>query len=340
MNIKMNKKLIILILLVTIICVVLVLNWQRTQVTIPPETFKEKEYKVTYAIPTTIAAIPSYVAADQGFWKDHGLDVQLKFFNSGREALDALLANQAEVMSVSETPPMHAVLQGHDIYWVSTVTQHQEAKLTYNGDVITDAIDIVGKNVATQPGTNSDYYMYLWLENYDIKPEQINIVSMKPPTMVQGLLQGDIDAFFAWEPHNYKAYSQDPERLKNWETNLYSGRHSIIMNQAYVKANPEVVEKLILGFIDAENYIKDNPESAKEIVAKTANMDMDTLDSLWDEYKVSVELDDNILPILNKEAAWASALQRSNQVIPNFRTYIYTDALNKLWPDRVGNTLK
>lgn len=336
----MNKKLISLILLVIIISVVLVLNRQRTQVKIPQETFKAKEYKITYAIPTTIAAIPSYVAADQGFWKDHGLEVQLQFFNSGREALDALLANQAEVMSVSETPPMHAVIQGHDIYWVGTVTQHQEAKLTYNSSVITNAKDIIGKNVATQPGTNSDYYMYLWLENYDIKPEQINIVSMKPPTMVQGILQGEIDAFFAWEPHNYKAYSQAPDSLKNWETSLYSGRHSIIMNQDYVKNNPEVVEKLILGFIDAENYIKGNPESAKEIVAKTANMDMVTLDSLWDEYKVSVELDDNILPILNKEAAWANALQRSNQEIPNFRTYIYTDALNKLWPDRVGNTLK
>lgn len=335
---KMNKKFIYIIFLIIITIVASTAYWKKTHTNTTNTEPNVSDYKITYAIPTTIAAIPSYVAADQGFWEKHGLEVDLQFFNSGREALDALLANKAIVMSVSETPPMHAVLQGQDIYWVATVTEHQEAKLTYNTDSVTTVKDFIGKKVATQPGTNSDYYMYLWLEENNLTPEQVNIVSMNPPSMVQSLLQNDIDAFFAWEPHNYKAYSQSPDKLANWENNLYYGHHSIIMNQDYVDNNPVVVEKLILGFIDAENYIKDNPQKAKEIVAKTTNMDIATLNNLWDEYTVKIQLDDTLLPLLEKEANWAVVQKNMDQDIPNFRDYIYTDALNKLWPERVGNS--
>ena len=85
--------------------------------------------KITYAMPITVAAIPAYVALEKGFWKEEGLDVQAQMFPSGRQALDALLSKSAEVMSVSETPLMHAILQGNKIYIVTTVTQHQEVKL-------------------------------------------------------------------------------------------------------------------------------------------------------------------------------------------------------------------
>src|SRR5256885_15021439 len=90
--------------------------------------------KITYAMPITVAAIPAYVALEKGFWKEEGLDVQAQMFPSGRQALDALLSKSAEVMSVSETPLMHAILQGNKIYIVTTVTQHQEAKLIARRD--------------------------------------------------------------------------------------------------------------------------------------------------------------------------------------------------------------
>ena len=50
---------------------------------------------VTYAMPVTIAAIPAYVAAEKGFWKEEGLEVRPQMFSSGRLALDALLAGSA-----------------------------------------------------------------------------------------------------------------------------------------------------------------------------------------------------------------------------------------------------
>ncbi len=79
-------------------------------------------------MPITLAAIPAYIASEKGFWKNEGLDVDIKMFSAGRLAIDALLSDSAEVMSVSETPLVHAVLQGNAISIVTTVTEHQETK--------------------------------------------------------------------------------------------------------------------------------------------------------------------------------------------------------------------
>ncbi|MCA1625967.1 MAG: ABC transporter substrate-binding protein [Acidobacteria bacterium] len=226
--------------------------------------------KITYAMPITVAAIPSYVALEKGFWKEEGLDVQAQMFSSGRQALDALLAKNAEVMSVSETPLMHAILQGNQIYIVTTVTQHQEVKLIARRDKgIQSAKDLKAKRIATLPGTNSDYFMYEFLRKNNISIEDVDITNMNPPDMVTALVQGNIDAYFAWEPHIYYAQKQLSQNAIIFPPgDLYHGRHCVAMNQEFVRANPDVVEKLIRGFRRAETFVNEKPDESMAIVSK------------------------------------------------------------------------
>jgi ABC-type nitrate/sulfonate/bicarbonate transport system substrate-binding protein len=210
--------------------------------------------RITYAMPITVAAIPAYVTLERGYWVDEGLDVDAKMFSAGRLALDALLAKNAQVMSVSETPLVHAILQGNKIFIVATVTAHKEVKLIVRTDHgIRSPADLRGKKIATLPGTNSDFFMYRFLEANNISPRDVKITNMAPPEMVTALVGGNIDAYFAWEPHIYYAR----ERLLGSTAvyppgDLYAGRHCVAMNQDFVAQHPEVVLKLIRGFIQAE----------------------------------------------------------------------------------------
>jgi aliphatic sulfonates family ABC transporter substrate-binding protein len=285
----------------------------------PPTT------KITYAMPITVAAIPAYVALEKGFWKEEGLDVQAQMFPSGRQALDALLSKSAEVMSVSETPLMHAILQGNKIYIVTTVTQHQEAKLIARRDKgIQSGRDLVGKRVATLPGTNSDYFMYEFLKANGVPIENVKVTNMNPPDMVTAFVQGNIDAYFAWEPHIYYAQKQLPQQSIVFPPgDLYHGRHCVAMNQEFVSAHPDVVEKLIRGFQRAEKFVNENPDESMAIVSKITSMDIGALKSLWSEYRVTVGIDPQLIPILDKEAQWARTISKSNAPVPNFNEYIY-----------------
>ena len=287
---------------------------------IPPS-----QRRIVYAMPITVAAIPAYVALEKGFWKEEGLDVQAQMFSSGRQALDALLSKSAEVMSVSETPLMHAILQGNKIYIVTTVTQHQEVKLIARRDKgIQSGKELTGKRIATLPGTNSDYFMYEFLRANGVPIASVKVANMNPPEMVTAFVQGNIDAYFAWEPHIYYAEKQLPEQSIVFPPgDLYHGRHCVAMNQEFVNANPEVVDKLIRGFQRAEKFINENPDESMAIVSKITSMDVEALKSLWSEYKVTVGVDSQLIQILNNEAEWARTISQSTAPAPNFTDFIY-----------------
>lgn len=286
--------------------------------------------KITYAIPITVAAIPSYVAMEKGYWKEEGLDVNAQMFSAGRLALDALLSNSAEVMSVSETPLMHAILQGNQIYIVTTITQHQEVKLIGRRDRgILAPSDLRNKRIATLPGTNSDYFMYEFLKKAGIPLSDVQITNMAPPDMVTAFVQGSIDAYFAWEPHIYYAQKQLSQQAIVFPPGeLYQGRHCVAMNKEYVRTHPEVIDKLTRGFQRAEQFIKDNPEEAMAIVSKFTGMEIDALKTLWPEYRVKVGIDPQLIQIMELQAQWARALTNSSEALPKFRDFIYPQAMS------------
>ncbi len=300
-----------------------------------PET---RRTRITYAMPVTVAAIPAYVALDRGFWTPEGLDVDAKMFSAGRLALDALLAKNAQVMSVSESPLVHAILQGNKIFIVATVTAHKEVKLIVRTDHgIHQPADLRGKRIATLPGTNSDYFMYRFLEANGLTPKDVKITNMGPPEMVTALVSGDIDAYFAWEPHIYYARQRLPHGTAVYPPgDLYSGRHCVAMNQDYVAAYPDVVLKLIRGFIRAEQFVAEHPAEARAIVAMRTGMDDAALRDLWSEYDVKVQFDRAFVPILDSEARWARGVQGSAEPIPRMQGFLYTKALREVRPASVA----
>jgi len=292
---------------------------------------------ITYAMPITVAAIPSYVALKKGFWEEEGLQVQPQMFSAGRLALDALLGGNAEVMSVSETPLVHAILQGNDIAIVATVTEHHETKIIARVDRgIREPRDLIGKRIATLPGTNSDYFLSVFLKKHTIGLDQVRIVNMPPPDMVTAFVQGSIDAYAAWEPHIYYAKKQLGDKATVFEpAELYSGRHTIAMNKKFVQENPVVVQRFIKGLLRAEQFVKENPTESIEIVSGVTGVPKEAVELLWNEYSVVVQLDDRFLEILNKEGRWAASLREPAATLPNFRSSIDTQALQHERPSSV-----
>jgi len=146
--------------------------------------------------------------------------------------------------------------------------------------------------------------MYRWLAAHNIKTTDVEIVQLDASALSQAFAQGNIDAMFAWEPYNYNASSKIPTLSESWTTELYSGRHTVVMNTDYLQKNSIVAERVIRGFIKAEEYIKNYPEDAKKVVMEKTGMSDVALNKLWGEYIYKVQLDDKFLNIINDESSW------------------------------------
>lgn len=286
--------------------------------------------RITYAMPITVTAVLPYVALEKGFWRNEGLDVNAQMFSAGRLALDALLAKNAEVMSVSETPLVHAILQGNRVFIVATVAEHREVKFIGRRDRhIENPEDLRGKVVATLPGTNSDYFMYELFKKYGISTREVKIANMAPPEMVTAFVSGTIDGYFAWEPHIYYGARQLPGRtIVFGADDLYRGWHTVAMNQDFVRAHPEVVRKLVRGFIKAEDFVEHNPGEAMAIVSRITGVDKQGINGMWPEIKPRVRLDADLIAVMRNESRWAQSLSGSYAQAPNWRAFIYDNALS------------
>ncbi len=312
-------------------------NWVRT--TLPASlalclfaaagVWAAEPIKLVYALPTTVPAVIPYVALDKGFFLEEGLDVEGKMFPSGREAIGSLLSKHAQLQSVSETPVVHAILQGNQIMTVATVARHMEAKIiARKSRGISGPADLRGKKVATLPGTNSDYFMHRFFEHHGIPLNSVKISNMSPPIMVVAYAKGDIDGYFAWEPHIYYGRKQVPaDSVVFYPGSLYSGRTTVNMNRDYVESHPEVVRKVIRALLKAEDFVRWHPEEALAVAAKRLNMDPEIFRELWPEQVMQVELDAGFLSLLENIGAWAAKNAGRKGPLPDFRAHIYSDAL-------------
>lgn len=284
--------------------------------------------KLVYALPVSVPAVIPFVAIDKGFFLKEGLDVEARMFSSGREALQALLAGQAQLQTVSETPVVHAIVQGNKLVTVATVARHKEAKLISRKESgIKKPADLKGKKVATLPGTNSDYFMYRYLEAHGLKPGDMSIANMPPPNMVAALVNGDIDAYFAWEPHIYYARTQLEDADVQYAGKLYQGWATVNMDPAFARANPEVVRKALRALIAAEAWVKANKEEAVKVVSARLKVEEPVLRALWDECTFKVELDKSLVPQMREIGAWSARMSKSDKPLPDFRQYIHDEPL-------------
>ena len=297
----------------------------------PVITEQKKAINILYAAPTSLAAAICYLASLKNYFNEEGLDVDEKLFSSGRDALEVLLAEQAQFQSVSETPVVHAIIQGNDIVTIATVSEHHEARVIARVDHgINNPWDLKGKKVATAAGTNSDYFMYEFLKKYHLETTDVQITNMKAPDMRFALLKGDIDAYFAWEPQIYYAKKELGSKAIVFPPgDLYNGRHTVNMNRAYAEKNPEIVRKIIRALLKAELFIKNNPAEAKKLVGKKLRIDSSDIDVLWKEIIFKVELDKNLPMLFEKIGRWSAIVNKKVGPLPNFKSHIYKDALLK-----------
>lgn len=294
---------------------------------------------LVYAAPVTIPAALAYIAMDKGFFKEQGLDVEAKMFPSGREALQMLLAGDAQLQSVSETPIVHAVIQGNDVVTVCTIAEHHEAKVLARKDHgISRPQDLLGKKVATLPGTNSDYFMYKFFEKYKIPLDQVKIANMSPPDMIVNLTKGDLDAYFAWEPHIYFGKRELGDKVVEFPPGeLYQGFNTFNMPGEFARKNPNTVRAVIRGLLASEKWTRAHPDEAAVVVAKRLNMDEKIVRDLMKESVYKIELNHHLLPLMKSIGRWALDQKGlSKDPLPDFRAHIFDGPLRQEKPSAVA----
>lgn len=268
-----------------------------------------------------VPSLPTYVAVEKGFFTQQGLDVELVPFQSGTDIIDALVAGRIDANCMS-------AITGH---WFAAQGAPDKFKifLVYAGDSNVDNTmvvvvkkdsplktlkDLKGKKVGTFPGATSVALAKAVIRT-QLDATKATFIEIPPPTMVQALAAGQIDAFFSPEPMGMMAVSQgmgrylmkSPCTLLGLKKGIVGGAFSF--SAKFLQEKPQLAAKVKAAIEMGADYIKTNEQESRGYLAKYTQLPPPVAAQIPFEKWIKIkELDKNApqlyFDVLYKEGAY------------------------------------
>ena len=229
---------------------------------------------------------PALVGLEKGFFaKNLGKHVTLKttVFSSGTEETTALLAGQLDAAYVGPNPAINAWQKsnGTAIKIISGAASGGASLVVKSG--ITSAAALNGKSLATPSlGNTQDVAVRYWLKQHGLTTTatgggDVAIKPIKPNSAaVLQFKSGQLDGGWEPEPYATEMVMDGGKRLVN-EASLWPGGKfvttNLVVTQSFLKDHASVVNGLLKGQIEANDYINANGQAA----AQAANTELTEL---------------------------------------------------------------
>lgn len=294
---------------------------------------------VRIAMSTSPLSSPFIIADEKGYFKELGLNVEIKKIKGGYLALKAVLAGDADIATSSEAVVMFNSFKRNDFSVFCTfVTSDNDVKIIAHSDSGIHTInDLKGKKVGTILGTSAHFFLSHTLLMNGISEDQVQISKLKPQEAKKVLEEKELDAVVTWEPYAYLAKKELGEKAKIIEHDrVYVETFNAITLREYANENEEKLSKVTQALIKAARFIKDNSEETQKIVAKALAKDLSVIKNTWPDFSFSVGLNQWLLTSLEAEARWAIKHNFLKvKTIPNYVNFINTKPLEKIAPNKI-----
>lgn len=338
MKITSNRTLMGITVVIVLVVLGIGLYWSLLE---QPEKYTGPVEKVTIGISAT-SLLPSLVliAKEKGYFLEQGIDMEIKDYPTGKAALSATLKEEVDMGTVADVPVVFASFERNDFAILATIVdsaQHAKALARKDRNINTPQ-DLIGKKVATTIGTTAHFFMVTFFALNLLDFSDVQVVDLKPNQMVQAIVNGDVDAIFAWEPNILNSQEILADNAVILPSMVgYMATFNLVSRRDFIENNPELIKRIIKSLAKAEEFVKDNREESVDIVASRLKIERESVNELWNDYKFRLSLSQSLLVILEDQARWAIQNNLIDATgIPNYFDAIYLDALLEIRPGAVG----
>jgi NitT/TauT family transport system substrate-binding protein len=282
-----------------------------------------------------------WIAQDQDFFGQNGLNVTARKYETGVGSLDAMLNGEADLaVGANEFPLVGRALQKAGIRTIASIAKSEFIYLVGRKDRgLQQIADLRGKRVGTTFRTIAQFFFGRFLELHNLKIDDITLIEVgTPDEWVNAVVNGDIDAVVTAQPYADAAKQRLGDNAIVWSVQSNQPLQTqVISTEEWITEHPDIVIRFLKSLVLAEQYVILHPAESKLIVQKQINVDAAYMDKVWSQNQFSLSLDQSLLLAMEDEARWmiANDLTTEKQ-IPDFLDYIYTDGLEEIKPEAVN----
>ncbi len=204
------------------------------------------------------------------------VNLDLKTFNSGTEALQAFQAEALDASYIGPSPTITAWTKLDKGVKIVSGSASGGAYFVVNQS-INSAAGLKGKVVASpQLGNTQDVALRTWLKSKGLDTDttgggDVQIRPQDNATTLNAFKTGELVGAWVPEPWATRLVTEGGGKILVNEADLWpQGRYvttQLIVTTSFLKAHPDVVQKLVDGQVAANDYIKTNPFDAQTDVS-------------------------------------------------------------------------
>ena len=332
-----KRNLTVLAVIILVIAIVLssfvYLNSQK------PYAGKTESINVAYSPFESLTLF--WVAENQNFFSQNGLNVTSHKYNTGAGALDGVLNGEDNiVVGTTEFPLTSNILNGAQIRTISSIAKSEFIYLVARADRgINEVSDLKGKTIGTTFGTIAHFYLGRFLELNGMSLQDVNLINLKTPAeWVNAVVNGSVDAVATAQPYAESAMEGLGDNAVFWSIQSSQPLYAeAIATDTWITNNPGLVTRFLNSLSQAEDFVINHPDQAKAIVKNQMSLSDAYADKVWSQNQFSLSLDQSLLLAMQGEAQWLINNDLTNAlVVPNFVDYVYVDGLNSVKPGAVN----
>ncbi|UJF21867.1 ABC transporter substrate-binding protein [Shewanella sp. OMA3-2] len=262
---------------------------------------------IKIAVSNTPLSTPLFVAQEKGFFKQHGLHVELIKHEGGVKCFEALIAQQVDFATSSETVVMFNSFYRSDFsILASFVESDNDVKLiSLSAKKYHNLANLKNTKVGIIKGSASEFFFDSLLMLHHQQDLPIERVYLSPKELIPALESGEVDAISAWEPFGYQILQKTNSANQVMST---KGLYDLSFNLLGLKENQVSLKKrqsLLKALNDAIDFISENPAESQLIASQTLDIDLQELRYLWKDYSFRVSLSNALVSNMQSQAQWA-----------------------------------
>ena len=264
---------------------------------------------LTLAVASGSVSLPIYVAEARGYFKDEGLDIQLRECASGRECYQWLADGSVDVATAAELLVATGSGTHRDLAIIATISasSYQIKLVARRSARIAEAPQVRGKRIGTVLGSSAQYFLDNWLMFNDIDPRSVNVVGLGTDKLVGALQSRSVDAIAISEPMaSSAALALGGDAVTFASPRVYTQHFNLVSARATIALRDGDIAGLLRALIRAQKAIASEPGVARSLLADKLHLGQSLAAVAMENQDYRVRLDQSLVTTMQSQARWAA----------------------------------
>lgn len=222
------------------------------------------------------------------------LNIAVKWteFPAGPALLEGLNVGSIDFGTVGEAPPIFAQAAGANLVYVANEppSPASEAIVVPKTSTIRSVLDLKGKKVALNKGSNVHFLLVKALEKAGVDYRAIQTIFLPPAEARAAFERGAVDAWAIWDPFFAAAEKQLGARALTNGTGLVANHQFYVAARPFAEQYPTVVRAVIDEIARVDDWGRTHAQDVAGILAAQTGLPPDVVALAAGRYAYGVKL--------------------------------------------------